>query len=175
VGRTGVPSGEGFRGAVNSWAAGGRLGLLRESFTAPGISVTTMYRRVGDLRWMGTERNPTPHFEVRELANLSVRAAASKRLAGLGFTAGAGWDRYEFGGSVELAGDGTWPVLSLRDDHLESSRTTFFASAAYTMLVLHAVAEAGWQAGGSSSPDIPDSGRLGAGAFYGSLALRLVY
>src|SRR5690606_2935207 len=45
------PTGAGFRGgSKGTWALGARLGILRESFTFPGVSVTGMYRRFGRVQ-----------------------------------------------------------------------------------------------------------------------------
>ncbi|HSJ10798.1 MAG TPA: hypothetical protein VK928_12820, partial [Longimicrobiales bacterium] len=50
VGIIPLPRGEGFdNSAPLTWAAGARVGILRESFTAPGVSVSMMYRRLGDV------------------------------------------------------------------------------------------------------------------------------
>jgi len=174
VGRVGLPAGDDFGGAVLSWAGGARLGVLRESFTAPGLSVSALYRRVGDIEFGDAGLADTDAwFRLADLTNVSVRAAASKRVLGLGLTAGAGWDWYDAEAEASVRTGGTPESLTLRDDALETSRTTFFGNAAFTMLILHTVAEVGWQSGGTTKAGIPDSGRLEDVGFYGSIALRL--
>jgi hypothetical protein len=36
---------------VVAWALGARVGILRESFTAPGVSVSAMYRSIGSFSY----------------------------------------------------------------------------------------------------------------------------
>ncbi|HYJ80399.1 MAG TPA: hypothetical protein VEW03_12380, partial [Longimicrobiaceae bacterium] len=103
---------EGFDEDTPEFAFGGgvRVGLLRESFVTPGVSVSAMYRRLGRVRFgdvcPGGESPTAPpggtclsegdvgEFEF-DLTNWSYRAAVSKRFLGLGLTAGLGYDRFE--------------------------------------------------------------------------------
>ena len=170
-----LPTGDGLSGSVTSWSAGARLGLLRESFTAPGVSVSAQYRRLGDF-WYGDPElaRHDAWFRLQDMAGWSLRAAAGKRLLGLGLTAGAGYDSY----SAEAAGrvrDAAAPSgrFLLQDDDLGIARTTLFANGAFNLLILHAVAELGWQSGGDEEAGIPTTGLLEKAGLYGSLAIRL--
>jgi hypothetical protein len=172
---TSLPSDDALSGSLTAWAAGVRLGLLRESFTAPGASVSLMYRRLGDLGFGASDLTAQDAwFRLRDMDGWSARVAVSKRLLGLGLTAGAGRDSYraEATGSVR---DATVPGgrLGLADDELEINRNTLFANAALTLLILHAVAELGWQGGGKEEAGMPTTGKLEKAGLYGSLALRL--
>jgi len=170
-----MPADEGLFGDLTSWSGGVRLGLLRESFTAPGVSVSAMYREIDDFGYGDPAlAEHDAWFRTEGLSGWSIRAAASKRLLGLGLTAGAGRDCYSgqaigrIHDPVALSG-----ILVLRDDDLESRRTTLFANAAFTLIILHAVAELGWQSGGREEAAIPTTGRLEQAGLYGSLAIRL--
>jgi hypothetical protein len=155
-----------------AYGAGFRLGLLRESFTMPGLSVTGMWRGIGRVTYGDPERLDTDGFVVSSAAGPSVRAAVGKRLLGVGLTAGAGFDRWR--GDVEWAAGGD---VERRVPNYVSRRTVLFGNVSWTFLVLHAVIEGGWQSG----PRLLDGltvdqvgGRDPArGAFFGGATLRL--
>ena len=172
IGRLQLSTDDDFAGSLTSWSGGARVGILRESFTAPGVSVSAMYRRLGDLTYGDAELASTDGwFRLEDMSGWSVRAAASKRVLGFGLTAGAGHDWYSADASARVRDAGT--TITLQEDELESSRTTFFGNAAFTLMILHTVAELGWQSGGSSDPVITTTGRLEKAGLYGSLAIRL--
>lgn len=176
VGQLRLPVSDGLVGNVTSWSGGARLGLLRESFTAPGVSLSAMYRRLSSVGYgdQGLTEGES-WFRLDDVSGWSVRATASKRVLGFGLTAGAGRDHY----SADAAGrvrdaTATGSVLSLRAAELRSARTTFFGNAAVTFVILHAAAELGWQSGASEKAALPTTGRLERAGLYGSLALRVV-
>ncbi|MGQ0560820.1 MAG: hypothetical protein ACT443_02985, partial [Gemmatimonadota bacterium] len=77
-----------------SWGVGARLGILRESFTMPGVSLTGMYRRIGDIRY-GTTSGCDVDFcsttyTLRDNSVISGRAVVGKRLFVLGANLGVG-------------------------------------------------------------------------------------
>jgi hypothetical protein len=167
-----LPEGEGFAGSVNSWAAGARVGFLRESFTAPGLSLSGMYRSVGGVEYGDPElEGEQSHFEIEDLGIWSARAAVSKRLLGFGLTGGVGYDWYSGGASLRIA-DGSGNAFELSDDAIESSRMTLFGNASLTLLILHLVGEIGWQNGGDANA-APQLDRIEKAGFYGGLSLRL--
>lgn len=106
-----------------AWGAGLRVGLLRESFTMPGVSVSAMYHRLGTVQWgeicpdrISTSEGSGAGYSLQEgecipadaagadagdlgqfafdLTSLSARAVVSKHLLGLGLAAGVGYDRF---------------------------------------------------------------------------------
>lgn len=176
VGVLPLPGGEGFEeGTPLTWSLGARVGLLRESFTAPGVSVTGMYRSVGDYTFGSPTLTDRESF-VRVTGSdiWSLRAIVGKRLLGLGLAGGVGYDQY--GTDIRAQVRDPLPteptrVLDLRQDGLTASRTSLFANASLTFIILSVAAEAGWQSGG----DAPAGGsdRLERGALYGGLAVRL--
>lgn len=170
-----LPGEEGFAGSAASWGVGARVGLLRESFTAPGVSLSAMYRGVGDIAHGDAALAGTDGWlRLAGLSGWSLRVVAGKRWLGVGLTAGAGHDSYAADASVRLL-DPAAPggQLSLRSDELRSGRSTLFLGASYTLMILHASAELGWHGGGSAGPVLPTTGRLERASYYGSLALRL--
>ena len=179
VGIVPVPAGDGFEsGRPFSWGAGARLGLLRESFTVPGLSVSGMYRRMGDVTYGDPTLEDEPAFFTTDLTNYSARAAVSKRILMLGMTAGVGYDRYISDMSLGARGEsGTLGSYEVRasQDGFENDRTMAFLNISYSLIILHAVAEAGWQSGGDVVPntDFADSFDPAKGAWFGSFAIRL--
>ena len=162
----------------SSWALGLRLGLLRESFTAPGVSVTGMYRKIGDAEFsLAAPSGAVESYAMTDNSALSVRAVVGKRLFVLGATAGVGWDKYQSDIDVErsvspLPGDTTGFA---KDGH-KSDRLTIFGNVSWTMLILNLVVEGGWQGGGDRFTfPLPSgqSSKTDDGTYYGSLAIRL--
>lgn len=174
IGKTALPAE--FTKAPASWALGARLGLLRESFTMPGVSVTGTYRRIGDIRYGNDPlTNTDATFTLDDNQVTSFRAVVGKRLFVVGANAGIGWDRIE--------GD---PRASIRDyasqgplgvpRRFSTTRRTVFANLTWTMLILNAVIEGGYQSGGDSF-DLPlpasQPSSTAENTYFGSLALRL--
>lgn len=173
AGVTLIPNSDGFGGERPfSWALGARLGIMRESFTAPGISITAMYRRFGDVTWGDDDLVETDAYvRLDGRRAWSVRGAVGKRIASIGLAGGAGWDFYSADARVRVAN----PIdtaIEATEDGVSTSRFTAFLNAAYTTLILNFVGELGWQADGDS-PQLPAGTVPGQGGIYGSLAVRV--
>jgi hypothetical protein len=176
LGRVGLPDEDGFTRNVVSWGIGARLGILRESFTAPGVSVTAMYRGLSDIEYAdGSTGARGPYFELSGNRMLSLRGVVGKRLLAFGTMAGVGYDRVT--SDVTFGTDFTSTGASVfREDGFRTSRTTAFGSVQYTLLILSIVGEAGWQLGGDEFTAPLPSGQSSMTekkAFFGSIALRL--
>lgn len=159
-----VGAGAGFDARPFTWSVGARVGILRESFTAPGISVSGMYRRLGDMTYDDSGARLT--LDGQQV--LSVRGTIGKRVLGLGLTGGAGYDRY----SADVTGaarSASVTVAQFDERDMTQSRKSAFANVSFTMLILNLAAEVGWQDGGESvgPSDMADGG------VFGSLAIRL--
>ncbi len=167
-------------GSPVGYGLGVRLGLLRESFTMPGISVSGMYRHVGDVRF-GEVPVDSASFTLNGVSDLSVRAAVSKRLLVLGATAGLGWDRYRSDVSTTVLGSSELPggvpgANQASVSGYPASRMSAFANLSWTMLILHAVGEVGWQRGTEPAALPTPTGKedlVRKGSLFASLALRL--
>jgi hypothetical protein len=173
------PEKGGFQDGAAGWGVGGRIGLFRESFSLPGLSVTAFHRFLGDHSlWQVAGDDPVE--AAFDLQASSLRAMVGKDLWGIGFFGGFGWDRYlgdvslvvsdPSGGSVDSAGAG----------EVRSSRRVAFVGASRTFLTLQLSGEVGW--GEGFEPNLPDSSVSGPHAFdpssasyFGSLALRLTF
>ncbi|MBR9989289.1 MAG: hypothetical protein KFH98_05995 [Gemmatimonadetes bacterium] len=167
-----VPEGRGFeRSSPLTWALGARVGVLRESFTAPGVSVSAMYRSLPDVEF--GDSAPGPYYLNSKQSVVSVRAAAGKRILGLGFTGGVGYDRVRgsIHGQGELPGTMTPNVVSIEESGVTWGRTSFFGNVSYTLLILNFAAELGWQESGERPADAHEN--TGKGGLFGGIAARL--
>ena len=165
-----------------SWALGARVGILRESFTAPGISITGTYRRIGAVT--SDLLNPAGgyyHFAMTDNSALGLRAVIGKRLFVLGAAAGVGYDSYRsdvlaVAGAVDSPLGAAYEARFSESEH-QSKRFTAFANVTWTMLILNLSAEAGYQRGGDPfTAPLPSGQRSKTenARYYGSIALRLV-
>ena len=160
-GKLSLSDDDGFRGDPTGWGAGVRIGILRESFTAPGISVSGMYRQIGDYRHdvcqPELDGGTITRFDNNHGFNL--RATVGKRILMLGATAGIGYDKYWT--DATIIPPESLPQIPTFRGELDSSATTIFGNLSWTMLLLHIVGEGGVQRASGES------------AIYGSLAVRL--
>ena len=185
--------GDEFGDNAFSWGAGARVGLIRESFVMPGVSVSLMYRSLGDVSFGDVcEGSETQIADNRYacatdgdfgeikfgLDNWSARAAVSKRLLGLGLTAGVGYDRFEtdadfgFRAPVAPAVEG---VYRFNDVAVDNDRWSAFLDASFTILFGSVVAEVGWMQGSDPIENFPDTSDFDPreGTWFGSVGARL--
>jgi hypothetical protein len=169
--------GHGFSGFPATAAFGARMGLLRESFTSPGISISAMVRRIGGLGYAAPADSGTATFA--HIDDVSLRATVGKRLISLGTLVGAGLDRTS--GDVQISpricrGSCSLNQVDPVKAPLTQTRGSFFADLTWTSLVFNATAELGWQKGGSPALTATPTGQealVRKGGVFGTLALRL--
>jgi len=190
-------AGDEFGENVISWGAGARVGLLRESFVTPGISVSLMYRDMGTARFGevcdGTETPVVGTSPARSvcsgggdfgeiefgLSNWSARGAISKRLLGLGLTAGVGYDKFETDADVAFRAPapplGQEQVYRFTDVAVDNDRWSAFIDGSFTFLVASLVAEVGWMQGSDPITGFPSASDFdpNEGTFFGSLGVRI--
>lgn len=166
-----LSSGEGFRShAPGTWGAGVRVGILRESFTMPGISLSAAFRRSGRWNAGDVRLEESEAFVVADDATSWIlRATVGKRIGLVGLTAGLGFDRTETDAVLRLPG--AVEPLETRFDSYHSDRANVFANAAWTWVIATFTAEAGWQAG----MEDPLEGNPGGGGFWGALGARVTF
>ena len=167
--------GSGFSGSPATGAIGARLGIMRESFTTPGITLSALYRRIGATTFGSVD---TGTVRLAHVNDVSLRAVVGKRLMSLGTSAGLGWDHVSSEATIlpptctSCTLVFTTPVTA----GLSQSRVNGFADLTWTSLVFNATAELGWQRGGSPIPPSPPTGSedlVRKGAVFGGLAFRL--
>jgi len=177
-----LPAGAGFSGGVASYGYGVRVGLLRESFTLPGVSLSAVRHGAGRVTLLPQGVGPAAGqaSPLRTLTfspgGTSVRGVVGKDLFGLGLQAGAGWDRH--GGELRVRlGDEVGAGFSeVGGRGAATTRSLLFAGATYTVLVLQVGGELGWARGYDA---LPGRGSAGydpeGGSAFGTLSARITF
>jgi len=179
---------EGFDGSTQWFGYGARLGLLRESFTMPGVSVSAQRRHLTDIQWDTPADRASAVFDLTDRARAvfdptvtSFRATVGKDFLAFGILGGWGWEWY--GGRSAVAVERSSSVLriaaftgSAESDDFESDRVLFFGGISYTFLVLQLAAEGGFTTGWD---DVPGRSQAGydptGGTIFGSISGRLTF
>ena len=165
------PTDRGFDGTLSVLSIGARVGLLRESFTLPAVTVSVARRFSGELVLGDVVASDLAEVAV-DPAVTSIRATVGKDLFAFGVLAGVGWD--DIGMATTLrATDGDGGFVA-RSADVDASRRTYFVGLSKQLGILSWISgELGWVQGfepitGGASAS-PDAGRQ----LYGSLTLAL--
>jgi hypothetical protein len=165
------PSDQGFDGTVSVLSIGARVGLLRESFTLPAVTVSVARRFSGAVQLGNVDSGDLGQVAV-DPGITSLRGTVSKDLFAFGILAGIGWD--DFGSATTLRATNGAGGFTLHTADVETSRRTYFVGVSRQLGILSWLSgEVGWVegfepvAGGASAS--PDAGRQ----LFGSLALAL--
>ncbi len=164
------PSSEGFDGRLASLSLGARIGLLRESFTLPGITLSVVRHISGSVSFGSTALGDPADVRV-DPTTTALRLTVGKDLYAVGILAGVGLDRVSADATLRLATPG--PHIQVQDE-LAFTRRVLYGGASLNFLVLQLSAELGWAAGLEAVP-----GYAGApfdptrGSLFASLAARL--
>ena len=165
-----LPSDEGFDDRATAYSVGLRLGVFRESFTLPGVSVSLARRFVGDVA-LGSTSDPARVGLDPSIT--SLRATLGKDLFAFEVLAGFGWEDYSGDVTYTVTDGGTGTVSG--GGGIDASRRLYFVSVARTFsLIFTFSAEGGIARGfdsvpGYNSPDFDPTD----GTFFGSLSFRL--
>jgi hypothetical protein len=165
------PSDQRFDGTLPVLSVGARVGLLRESFTLPALTLSVARRfsgevvlsdvAAGDLAQVGVDPGIT-----------SLRATVGKDLFAFSVQGGFGWDDFTSATTVSATNGAGGFVLQSAD--VETSRRTYFVGLAKQIGILSWLSgEVGWVQGfdpvvGGTSGS-PDTGSQ----LYGGVALVL--
>lgn len=186
-----------------AWGGGLRVGVLRESFFLPGISVSGMYRRLGNVGFgdlceagiVAESTEPQNGYTLRrgqcvgngdfgqfsfDLSNWSARAAISKRLLAIGAVAGIGYDEYhsnlDYGfRGASLAGVAT-PTFRATDLELSSQTLSGFVNGVFALPFISFVLEGGYMQGVEairSFENLNSEFDPSQGTLFGSVGVRL--
>lgn len=117
-----LPDSEGFDGRVSAWSFGARVGVFREGFTIPGVSVSVSRRFVGTVVLTGDAARLALEPSVT-----SFRATVGKDLFAVEVMAGVGWDDYSADASFAVS-DGMQGTVS-GNGSINGSRRLYFVSA----------------------------------------------
>lgn len=165
-----LPASEDFSGNVRSYSLGARVGVFREGFTVPGVSVSVARHFPGSVTY-----GPTTAGGSDALVDVGVtswRATVGKDLYAVEFLAGVGFDDHSgtttlriaqgLAGSTEVTGD------------VEGGRWLYFGSVARTFsIVLTLALEGGWAGGFDASTAPSGVYDVSSGAPFGAFSLRL--
>ncbi len=170
------PEGHGIRGSGWGWGVGARVGILRESFTLPGVSISATRRWLGSFR-VGDGLEVGPAEAKFDLEATSLRGVVGKDILGVGLLAGLGWDRVQGGGTIRARTSLTGPEGFASSSSLTSSRLVYFAGGSLTFLVAQVSAEAGWsQARDPELPEEPGGSKYPpSGAYFAALSVRVTF
>ncbi len=135
-----LPGDAGFEVPSSGVGLGARVGILRESFTVPGISVS-LARRWHQAARVGDAGDGNPGEVETDLEVTSLRAVLGKNWFALGLMAGAGWDRYAGEAAISAGGDLDDPGAV--SGTLASERTVYFAGGWYNFVISQISAEVG--------------------------------
>ena len=167
-----APGSDGFDGSLRSFAAGARVGLFREGFTVPGVSLSLARRVYGDAGYGDPARGEVFGVTV-DPATTSFRAVVGKDLFAVELLGGFGWDDFS-GDALLLASDGAGGIVST-SGRLEGSRRVWFGSASTTFsLILSLAVEAGWAEGLDPVPALTGEHDPTEGSAFVSFSARLV-
>jgi len=166
-----LPTSEGFNGSAKAWSIGVRIGIFREGFTIPGLSVSAARRFVDSVEFGDAGAGGVSSMRV-DPSVTSYRATIGKDLHAVELMAGVGWEEYTgdaavrvqdgLGGFVEAAGD------------MSGSRRLYFGSAAMTFSIILTIAvEGGWADGFNGVPVYAGDYDPTGGTPFGSFSFRL--
>lgn len=160
------PTGGGaFGDGVVGGGVGLRVGLLRESFSLPGVTVSVARRWVGEAS-VGPAGGDGADFST---TITSVRGVVGKELFALGFLGGVGWERY--GGDQTIrTSDGGGATAS---DESDADRFLAFGAVTYNLLVWQFGLEGGWAEAPDRDAREGDL-ELRDGSLFGALSIRLI-
>jgi hypothetical protein len=165
---------DGFEtGSPIHWSLGARVGILRESFTLPGITASVAYRRVGEMTFDDSDqRRRAAHFHWPDASLWSVRAVTGKRILGFGLAGGLGWDASSADAEVTFPGAADEPLTAESD--IDADNYLAFVDVSWTSLILSLSAEAGRQFGGDGDMGAGDDLTSG-NRWFGGLSARLTF
>lgn len=166
-----LPDDQGVSAGSRSYSLGLRVGLLREGFTVPGISLSAARRFPDDFEY--PTGGGAAILDVSPSVT-SYRAIVGKDLFAVEWLAGIGYDRYRGDVVMDLLDDSGLGTRVEVSGPLEDGRLLYFGGASMTLsLVLTMSVEVGWARGfdpvsGWTGPHDPT-----AGTAFGALAARL--
>jgi hypothetical protein len=163
---------DGFLGNEGLLSVGGRLGIFRESFTMPGLTVSVMRSFGQNVDW-STAGVSGSQLDA-DISTTSIRAMIGKSFFSFAVLGGVGWnwDRGEMGVQVPdptITG-GRRPG---RMNGLTTRRTIYFAGVSITRLVFQFSVEGGWAGGYDGLPGYSGAYDPGATTPFVSVAGRL--
>ena len=135
-----LPRGAGFESPSTGVGIGGRIGILSESFTTPGISVSVVHRWQGTMTVADSAGGSGNEIEAG-VEVTSIRGVVGKNWFVVGLMAGVGWDSYGGNAAVRIAG--SQGAEADPSGRVASARALYFAGGWLNFLVSQLSAEFG--------------------------------
>lgn len=194
-----VPSIEaaGLDREILNWGAGARIGILQQGLIMPGVSISGMYRNMGEVSFGSIEDEGHPAEFATDLSTLSLRGAISKGFLAFDLAAGAGYDiytsdvRFDFEltcppGECYPGVEATARPQEAIQGELQTAAWNVFGNVGLSLLVLNIVGEIGYQkttdlvtAADLAEADLPDrqltTDELEGGRLFGSVGVRFTF
>ncbi|NIR43154.1 MAG: hypothetical protein GWN99_04375 [Gemmatimonadetes bacterium] len=163
---------DGFQNDATGAGLGVRAGLLRESFTFPGVSISASYKWFGRVQLGSVERGSDAQYGF-DMAAWSVRAGISKSFVAIGLALTLAYDHFETDYDWGLAGapGELVPVVPEGSPvNLDGESWSAFVDVSYIVLFFNIVGEVGWQEEVRRTNSRGDE--LTAGGLLGALGIR---
>lgn len=167
-----TPAGEGFQNDATGYGLGARVGLLRESFIAPGISFSALYKWFGRIRQGDLSAGQDARVGL-DMRVASLRAGISKSFAALGLAITLGYDSHWSDVSLALRDPSLGETTVVAEDaplELQSERFSAFVDFSYIVVFANFVAELGWQEAQDLVTSTGDE--ITSGNLFGSIGIR---
>jgi hypothetical protein len=166
-----VPTFDGLDGRAWAMGVGARFGVLRESFSLPGVTLSAMHRRSGGLDY--APASGAPAFVSVEPRVTSFRGVVGKDLMELGLSGGVQWDRIRGDAGVQPRREGSVGAWTRRS--LPVDRTTWFLGVNRTWVVSQAALEVGWSPGPGAPEGLSPAAPAPGGGISGAFTFRIRY
>jgi len=189
-----VPQPDHLDGRAVAWGVGARVGVIRESFSLPGVTLVAMHRRVGGVTHRGTPveipltsgDRVVAGYDVEVAPRVSsLRAVVGKDLWEVGVSGGVQRDRIRGNVRIPLTeqpgtpGETPVPGTGARAG-MPVDRTTWFLGVNRTWVVTQVTAEVGWSPAPSGPSDPVGASQLpplggASSALSGAISFRITY
>jgi len=169
-----LPSEDGFNTKQMVYGYGARLGILREGFSNPGVSLSLVRRFFNEPVGYGSFVEDVQITTDPDIT--SMRLTVGRDFFRAGFNVGAGYDW--IGGDVALrvddreGGSGSGRTSS---EDFTSERISLFAGGQYTWRVFQTSAELGWARGFDGAEGYLGDFDPASATLFGTLAVRLTF
>jgi hypothetical protein len=166
-----VHESRGLGDRVTAYSVGARIGLVREGFTVPGVSMSVARRIIDSATNGATDMGDAAQFSI-DPSVTSVRATVGKDLYGVEVMAGFGWESYYTDAVIGVI-DGQGG-LAVGRAPLDVSRALYFVGGGMTFrVVLSASVEVGFAQGYDPLPGYVGAYDARGRTPFGTLAFRL--
>lgn len=182
----------GIEHAIFNYGAGARVGIIKQGIVMPGVSISGMYRHMPAVTFGDVNAGDPAQFTTN-LSTFSLRGMVSKGLIVLDLAAGAGYDIYKSDIDMYWMLNCSTAVCTANltfpgqiSGPIKTAAWNVFADAGMSLLLLHVVAEVGYQKptsvigpGDLQNANLPNqqlvSKDLGGGRLFGSVGVRITF